>query len=212
MLVQFCFFTAYFVVSPPSGFAVRKLGYKSTILLGLGVAALGCFTFYPAASLRSYPLFLGAMFILASGFTLLQVAVNPYAAILGSKETASSRLTLAQAFNSLGTTIAPWFGANLILSSAVSGGDPTEAARSASCSPISRASACPPWPSTSPRSAVSLRTIRRPSVIRQPSAASVFSHWMVCSIICAAKRCRRKRTSTSCCTHWVGRVMAARAA
>src|SRR5580692_9594500 len=71
MLIQFSFFAAYFVVSPPSGVAVRKLGYKKAIVLGLAVAAVGCFAFYPAAVLRSYGLFLGALFVLASGFTLL---------------------------------------------------------------------------------------------------------------------------------------------
>jgi FHS family L-fucose permease-like MFS transporter len=131
MLIQFCFFTAYFVVSPPAGFAVRRLGYKNSILIGLAVAALGCFLFYPAAVLRSYGVFLAAFFILASGFTVLQVAVNPYAAILGSPETASSRLTLTQAFNSLGTAIAPYFGSRVILSSVTSeAGDPAAAAKS----------------------------------------------------------------------------------
>lgn len=101
MLIQFCFFLAYFVVSLPSGFLVEKLGYKRGIIVGLSVAALGCALFYPAASLRSYPLFLGALFILASGITLLQVSANPYVAILGSPHTASSRLNLTQAFNSL---------------------------------------------------------------------------------------------------------------
>ncbi len=129
MLIQFSFFAAYFVVSAPSGIAVRKLGYKNAILLGLGVAALGCFAFYPAAALRSYGLFLAALFVLASGFTLQQEAVNPYAAILGSKETASSRLTLTQAFNSLGTTIAPLVGSALILTT--SDGPPESAAAAA---------------------------------------------------------------------------------
>jgi MFS transporter, FHS family, L-fucose permease len=128
MLIQFSFFTAYFVVSGPSGIAVRKLGYKRAIVLGLGVASLGCLGFYPAAVFRSYNLFLAALFVLASGFTLLQVAMNPYAAILGSRETASSRLTLTQAFNSFGTFLAPFFGAALILSP-VEASDHTDAAR-----------------------------------------------------------------------------------
>lgn len=119
MLIQFCFFTAYFIASIPSGAIVERLGYKSGIVLGLLTAALGCLLFYPAAGVRSYPLFLFALFILASGITLLQVAANPYVAILGKPQTASSRLTLTQAFNSLGTTIAPHFGALLILSQAV---------------------------------------------------------------------------------------------
>jgi FHS family L-fucose permease-like MFS transporter len=116
MLIQFSFFTAYFVASAPSGFAVRRLGYKRSILLGLTVAAAGCAGFCGAAALRSYGLFLASLFVLASGFTLLQVAANPYVAILGPKETASSRLTLTQAFNSLGTTLAPLVGAVFLVS------------------------------------------------------------------------------------------------
>ena len=119
MLVQLAFFTAYFVVSLPAGRLVEQVGYKNGIIIGLGTAALGCALFVPAASMRSYALFLVALFILASGITLLQVAANPYVAILGSRETASSRLTLTQAFNSLGTTIAPAFGSFLILAGAV---------------------------------------------------------------------------------------------
>ena len=119
MLVQFCFFTAYFVVSVPSGYLVEKINYKGGIIAGLSIAGIGCLLFYPAASQHSYPLFLMAFFVLASGITLLQVAANPYVTILGKPETASSRLTLTQAFNSLGTTIAPYFGALLILSTAV---------------------------------------------------------------------------------------------
>jgi len=113
MLVQFAFFTAYFVISPPAGFIIRKLGYKRGIIVGLLTAAAGCIGFFPAAEWRSYYVFLGALFILASGFTILQVAANPYVAILGTKETASSRLTLTQAFNSLGTTIAPLVGSSV---------------------------------------------------------------------------------------------------
>jgi FHS family L-fucose permease-like MFS transporter len=119
MLVQFCFFTAYFVVSVPSGYLVEKINYKGGIIAGLSIAGIGCLLFYPAASQHSYPLFLTAFFVLASGITLLQVAANPYVTILGKPETASSRLTMTQAFNSLGTTIAPYFGALLILSTAV---------------------------------------------------------------------------------------------
>lgn len=115
MLIQFTFFTAYAIVSLPSGFLVEKIGYKRGIVIGLIAAGIGCLMFYPAAGTRSYPLFLGALFVLASGITLLQVAANPYVAILGKPETASSRLTLTQAFNSLGTTIAPMFGSLLIL-------------------------------------------------------------------------------------------------
>lgn len=119
MLVQFCFFTAYFVVSVPSGYLVEKINYKGGIIAGLSTAGIGCLLFYPAATRHSYPLFLAAFFILASGITLLQVAANPYVTILGNPETASSRLTMTQAFNSLGTAIAPYFGAVLILSAAV---------------------------------------------------------------------------------------------
>jgi FHS family L-fucose permease-like MFS transporter len=119
MLVQFCFFTAYFIVSVPSGYLVEKIDYKGGIIAGLSIAGVGCLLFYPAASQHSYPLFLAALFVLASGITLLQVAANPYVTILGKPETASSRLTMTQAFNSLGTTIAPYFGALLILSTAV---------------------------------------------------------------------------------------------
>lgn len=116
MLIQFCFFTAYFLVSVPSGYLVDKIGYKFGIILGLTTSGLGCLLFLPAAGLRVYPLFLAAVFVLASGITLLQVAANPYVALLGSPETASSRLTMTQAFNSLGTTLAPYFGAFFMLS------------------------------------------------------------------------------------------------
>jgi FHS family L-fucose permease-like MFS transporter len=119
MMIQFAFFTAYFVMSLPSGFIVKKLGYKPGIIIGLLTAAVGCLMFYPAAGARSYAMFLLALFILASGITLLQVAANPFVAVLGKPETASSRLTLTQAFNSLGTTIAPAFGSLVILSTAV---------------------------------------------------------------------------------------------
>ena len=123
MLVQFTFFTAYAIVSLPSGILVEKIGYKTGIIIGLLTAAVGTALFYPAAGYRSYEIFLLALFVLASGITLLQVAANPYVAILGKPETASSRLNLSQAFNSLGTTIAPIFGSILILSLAVKGAD-----------------------------------------------------------------------------------------
>ena len=118
MLVQFCFFGAYFIVSLPAGAITQRLGYKKGIVLGLLIACLGCLLFYPAAGQHSYPLFLAALFVLASGVTLLQVSANPYVSILGPEATASSRLNLTQAFNSLGTTVAPFFGALLILSAA----------------------------------------------------------------------------------------------
>ncbi|MFI3218490.1 MAG: L-fucose:H+ symporter permease [Methylococcales bacterium] len=119
MLIQFCFFMAYFIVSVPSSYLIKKIDYQGGIIVGLAVAGVGCLLFYPAASTRSYPLFLAAFFVLASGITLLQVAANPYVTVLGSAETSSGRLTLTQAFNSLGTTIAPYFGALFILNTAV---------------------------------------------------------------------------------------------
>ena len=126
MLVQFCFFTAYFVISVPSGYLVEKIDYKGGIIAGLSITGIGCLLFYPAASQHSYPLFLTAFFVLASGVTLLQVAANPYVTLLGKPETASSRLTMTQAFNSLGTTIAPYFGALLILSTVVKSAEEIE--------------------------------------------------------------------------------------
>ncbi|HEU4487064.1 MAG TPA: sugar MFS transporter [Povalibacter sp.] len=122
-LVQFCFFGAYAISSLPSGYLVEHIGYKRGIIIGLCVAAIGCIGFYPAAALQSYPLFLFAFFVLASGITLLQVAANPYVAILGKPETAASRLTLTQAFNSAGTAIGPYVGSILILSGAAVGAD-----------------------------------------------------------------------------------------
>jgi len=89
---------------------VKRLGYRRGIVVGLLVAGLGCLLFHPAAATRLYPLFLGALFVLASGITLLQVAANPYVTLLGPPATASSRLNLTQAFNALGTTLAPYFG------------------------------------------------------------------------------------------------------
>ncbi len=120
-LIQFVFFGAYFVMSLPAGKIVAWLGYQRGMVAGLVTAAVGTLLFYPAASLISYPYFLGALFVLASGITILQVAANPFVAALGKPETASSRLNLAQAFNSLGTTIAPQFGGWLILAGASAG-------------------------------------------------------------------------------------------
>jgi FHS family L-fucose permease-like MFS transporter len=118
MLVQFCFFGAYLVMSFPSGYLVEHLGYRAGIVIGLATAGVGCLMFYPAAGMASYALFLAALFVLASGITLLQVAANPYVAVLGPSATASSRLNLTQAFNSLGTTIGPFVGSLLILTGA----------------------------------------------------------------------------------------------
>jgi len=114
MLIQFCFFSAYFVVSIPAGMLVSRIGYKSGIVTGLLIAGAGCLLFLPAAELHVYAMFLFALFVLASGITILQVAANPYVSVMGKPETASSRLTMTQAFNSLGTTVAPFFGAWLI--------------------------------------------------------------------------------------------------
>ncbi len=121
MLIQFCFFGAYFLMSLPSGRVVSSLGYKRSIIVGLCVAGVGAALFYPAAALASYGVFLTALFVLASGITLLQVAANAYVALLGPERTASSRLNLSQAFNSVGTTLAPQFGGLLILSGTVLG-------------------------------------------------------------------------------------------
>lgn len=118
MLIQFCFFGAYFVMSIPAGALVHRIGFKLGLVVGLVIAGIGCLLFYPAASLRVYGLFLGALFVLASGITVLQVSANSYVTILGPVKTSSSRLNLTQAFNSLGTTVAPFFGALLILSAA----------------------------------------------------------------------------------------------
>ncbi len=121
MLVQMAFFSAYFtgsliyfIVSSTKGDPIDKIGYKNGILIGLGIAALGSALFYPAAEIRSFYFFLGALFILALGLALLQIACNPYVAILGPAETASSRLNLAQGVNSFGTTLAPIVGGYLI--------------------------------------------------------------------------------------------------
>jgi MFS transporter, FHS family, L-fucose permease len=120
MLIQFCFFGAYFVMSFPSGHLVERRGYKQGIIVGLATAGVGCLMFYPAAGERSYPFFLAALFVLASGITLLQVAANPYVTILGRPESASSRLNLTQAFNSLGTTVGPLLGSLFILARSAS--------------------------------------------------------------------------------------------
>ncbi len=116
MLVQFAFFSSYFIFAWPSGKIVEWVGYKRTMIIGLLVMTAGALLFIPASKVPSYPLFLGALIVLAAGITALQVAANPYVANLGPQRTASSRLNLAQAFNSLGTTLAPLFGSYVILS------------------------------------------------------------------------------------------------
>lgn len=135
-LVQFAFFGAYFVVSliyflvsSASGKdPINRIGYKNGMSYSLAICGIGCFTFLPAAQAHSYPLFLVALFILASGITLLQICANPYAAIMGSKETASSRLNLAQGFNSLGTTVGPLVATLLIFKVFTDGTEPTPSA------------------------------------------------------------------------------------
>jgi len=131
MLVQFSFFGAYFIgsviyfiISVTKGDPLIKIGYKNGLILGLTVSGLGLLLFYPAASLRVYAVFLTALFILGIGFTILQIAANPYVARLGPEETASSRLNLAQAFNSFGTTIAPVIGGYFVFHYFIKWGKP----------------------------------------------------------------------------------------
>ena len=114
MLVQFCFFGAYFIVSPVAGRLINKIGYIYGVIFALITIATGCCLFYPAAQMGAYWLFLLGLFVLASGITILQVSANPYVAALGVESTAASRLNLAQALNSLGHTLGPLFGAALI--------------------------------------------------------------------------------------------------
>jgi FHS family L-fucose permease-like MFS transporter len=118
MLIQFAFFGSYFIFSVPSAKLIDLIGYQRSMVVGLLTMGVGAFLFVPAASAPSYPLFLGALIVLAAGITCLQVAANPYVTVLGKPETASSRLNLTQAFNSLGTFLAPFFGGVLILSAA----------------------------------------------------------------------------------------------
>jgi MFS transporter, FHS family, L-fucose permease len=122
MLIQFTFFSTYLVMSLPAGRVMALVGYKPSMVIGLVVAAGGALAFYPAARVPSYPLFLVALFVLASGITLLQVAANPYISLLGEPRGASSRLTFAQALNSLGHTLSPALIGPFILSVAVLSG------------------------------------------------------------------------------------------
>src|ERR1700730_13016499 len=115
MLIQTAFFSAYFIFSIPAAKIIDWIGYKSAIVAGLLTMVVACLAFFPAARIPSFPFFLAALILLATGITILQVAANPYVAVLGRPQTASSRLNLTQAFNSLGTTIFPWVGAHLIL-------------------------------------------------------------------------------------------------
>ncbi|WP_340313621.1 sugar MFS transporter [Rhizorhabdus argentea] len=119
MLTQFAFFAAYFLVSVPAGTLISRLGYVRGLVVGLGIMAFGALLFWPASGSGAYWPFLIALFVLAGGITILQVAANPLIATLGDASSASSRLTFAQAFNSLGTTIWPYIGAQLILQTAV---------------------------------------------------------------------------------------------
>lgn len=116
MLVQFVFFSGYFLFAVPAGKLVERIGYKRTMVLGLLTMAVGALLFLPAASVPAFPFFLAALIVLAIGITCLQVSANPYVSVLGPPATAPSRLNLTQAFNSLGTFIAPYFGSLLILS------------------------------------------------------------------------------------------------
>ncbi len=118
MLVQFAFFSGYFVFALPAGKIIDLIGYKRSMVAGLLTMAFGAILFLPAASVPAFTFFLAALIVVAAGMTVLQVSANPYVSVLGPPETASSRLNLTQAFNSLGTTIAPYFGSILILSSA----------------------------------------------------------------------------------------------
>jgi len=120
-LIQFCFFGAYGLTSIPASKLIEKVGYQRGMVLGFIVTAIGCLLFFPAVSFHKYSLFLGALFVLATGVVLLQVAANPFVSVLGPPETASARLTMTQAFNSFGTFLAPFFGSILILSTLKNG-------------------------------------------------------------------------------------------
>ncbi len=122
-LVQFAFFLAYLIISVPAGALLSRIGYQKGIIVGLATMAVGCLLFYPAASERIFWIFLAAYFTLAGGITVLQVAANPYVSVLGSEDGASSRLNLSQAFNSLGTAIAPLIGASFLLSDTIKTSD-----------------------------------------------------------------------------------------
>ena len=118
-LVQFAWFTAYGLLGIPGGLLIKKIGYQKGIIVALSICALGCLLFWPAAHFRVFGFFLSALFVLAGGITVLQVAANPYIAVLGEARLASSRLNLAQAINSFGTTIAPIFAATYLLSDTI---------------------------------------------------------------------------------------------
>ena len=130
-LVQFAWFAAYGLLSIPGGNLISKIGYQRGILVGLATAGMGCLLFYPAAATRMYPLFLLALFVVAGGITILQVAANPYISVLGPDESASARLNLSQAFNSFGTTIAPVVAASFLLGDQIIGSEEIGALASA---------------------------------------------------------------------------------
>lgn len=134
-LIESVWFIAYFVASLPSAKLIERIGYQKSLVAGLGIMALGALAMILAARIPSYGVTLAALFVIASGITLLQVAANPYVAVVGKPETASSRLNLVQAFNSLGTTLAPLFGGYLILGRSASG---TAAAGAAAITPAQR--------------------------------------------------------------------------
>lgn len=124
MLIQTAFFSAYFIFSFPAAKIIDWIGYKRAIIVGLSTMIAACLLFYPSARIPSFPFFLAALLVLAAGITVLQVAANPYVAVLGKPETASSRLNLTQAFNSLGTAVFPWVGARLILGRSLAAATP----------------------------------------------------------------------------------------
>ncbi len=126
-LVQFYFFLTYGLMSVPAGKIVQRIGYQKGMMMGFAIAAIGACLFFPAAVYHQYALFLGALFVLAIGIVLLQVAANPYITVLGPAETASSRLTLVQGVGSIGTTVAPLFGAHFILARLEEAGSSSDA-------------------------------------------------------------------------------------
>ncbi len=133
--IPFFFFSSYFVFSYPAGILVERLGYKKSMVTGLLVMAAGAIAFLPAAHTAQFPMFLGALVILAAGMTVVQVSINPYVTVIGPSATAASRLNLAQAFNSVGTFIAPFIGTYLILKNAAA---PLSAAQVQAMSAIQR--------------------------------------------------------------------------
>ena len=120
-LIESVWFIAYFVASIPSAKLIERIGYRKAMVVGLSIMAAGALLMIPAARIPSYAVVLTALFVVASGITLLQVAANPYVAVIGPPETSASRLNLVQAFNSMGTTLAPLFGGYLILGRSASG-------------------------------------------------------------------------------------------